>query len=157
MGRGTIDRESIPTAVELVDDEAVIELILEQSRAEYANVSTGKMEGVDETDMPQVTKAVQELHQKLGHERAEHAAVELREIIRSVRDFRKSDDVKSMRRLRDQKVAHNLVEGTVCEVETISPMNTAMSVRCLSNGEHRQTLYRWINATGIFVCCLPRE
>ena len=131
----TIDRESIPTAVELVDDEAVIELILEH----------------------QVTKAVQELHQKLGHERAEHAAVELREIIRSVRDFRKSDDVKSMRRLRDQKVAHNLVEGTVCEVETISPMNTAMSVRCLSNGEHRQTLYRWINATGIFVCCLPRE
>jgi hypothetical protein len=38
----TIDRESIPTAVELVDDEAVIELILERTRAEYATVPNGK-------------------------------------------------------------------------------------------------------------------
>jgi uncharacterized protein YqgV (UPF0045/DUF77 family) len=103
-----LDRESIPTAVELVDSEAVIELILEQTRAEYVNVTTEKMEGIDEADVPQVMKAVQELHQKFGNERAERAAVELKETIKNARDFRKSDIMKSMRNLRDQKLAHNL-------------------------------------------------
>jgi uncharacterized protein YqgV (UPF0045/DUF77 family) len=146
----TIDRESIPTAVELIDAEPVIELILEQTRAEHANVVTEKMEGVDEADVPHVMKAVQELHQKFGNERAERAAVELKETIKNASDFRKSEIVKSMRRLRDQKVAHNLVEGAARDVEIISPMKYGDERKVLEQSVSIvETLYRWINATGI--------
>jgi hypothetical protein len=136
--------------VELVDSEAVIELVLQETRAQHAHVGSGTIKEVDEADAPHVLDAVKEVQQKFRQEQAQRAAVELKTVIKQTRDLRKSDMMRSMRLLRDQRLAHNLVESDAQNVIEISPMKYGDERKILEQTlTIVETLYRWINSTGI--------
>ena len=77
-----LERDSIPTVVELIDDEKVLDTLGEQARAGH--------------------------HEEFGKRQSEKARTSLKAAIKAARDMRKSEGMKSMRNLRDKHVAHYL-------------------------------------------------
>ena len=80
----TIDRESVMTVVELIDDPKVLDLLGAQARSQ--------------------------LPPQLAEQRAARAVSALKDAIQAARTLRKSERLKSIRDLRDKHVAHYLTE-----------------------------------------------
>jgi hypothetical protein len=80
----TLDRESVLSVIELIDDPNVLETLADQARG----------------DLP---KAV-------GDQRAAKALSSLKDAIKKAREMRSSSGLKSIRGLRDKHVAHYLTE-----------------------------------------------
>jgi hypothetical protein len=80
----SIDRESILTVIELIDDSKVLDALADQARA-------GDSE-------------------ELGKQRAERAVAALKNAIQKAKETRKSQQLKSIRNLRDKHVAHYLTQ-----------------------------------------------
>ena len=79
-----LEKESISTVVELIDDQKVLEALADQARGQ--------------------------LPKPLGDQRAQRALSNLRDAIQKARNLRKSDRMKAIRNLRDKHVAHYLTE-----------------------------------------------
>jgi hypothetical protein len=79
-----MDRESILTVVELVDDPKVLDALVEQARGDSS--------------------------EPIATLRAEKAIARLKEAIKKARETRTCDQLKSIRSLRDKHVAHYLTE-----------------------------------------------
>ena len=79
-----IEKESIPTVIELVDDPKVIEALADQASA-----------GRDD---------------EFAKQQAQKAVTGLKEAIKAARELKKSERLKSIRNLRDKHVAHYLTE-----------------------------------------------
>lgn len=92
----SIDRESILTVIELIDDQKVIDALAEQARA-----SSGP---------------------GTGDKQAERAVAALKDAIQKARELRKSGRLKSIRNLRDKHVAHYLTQTT--EEKKSGPIET---------------------------------
>lgn len=92
----SLDRESILTVIELIDDEKVIEALVEQAR----------------TGLPE----------EAGKQRAERAVTSLKDAIKSAREQRGSERLKSIRNLRDKHIAHYLSETIQEKTGAVEPM-----------------------------------
>lgn len=91
-----LDRESILTVIELIDDPKVIEALADQARAG--------------------------LPEEIGKKRAERAAAGLRDAIKNAREQRGSERLKAIRNLRDKHIAHYLSETIEEKTGTVGPM-----------------------------------
>lgn len=80
----TLDRESILTVIELIDDPKLLEALADQARG----------------DLPK----------PVGDQRAAKALSSLKDAIKKAREMRSSNSLKSIRSLRDKHVAHYLTE-----------------------------------------------
>jgi hypothetical protein len=89
-------RESIPTVIELIDDENVLDALADQAHAGH--------------------------HEEFGKQQAEKARASLKAAIKAARDMRKSEGLKSIRNLRDKHVAHYLTETTQEKEGPVTPM-----------------------------------
>ena len=89
--RTQVDRESILTAVELIDNAAVLEALAQQASAGRAPPD--------------------------GKQRAELAVSKLNDAIRQARDMKKSKKLESIRNLRDKHIGHYLTQ-TVREIKS---------------------------------------
>jgi hypothetical protein len=77
--RGDIERESIMTVIELIDDDGALDILAEQARAGH--------------------------HEEFGKQRAEKARTNLKAAIKAAREMVKSDRLRSIRNLRDKRIA----------------------------------------------------
>jgi len=91
-----IERESILTVVELIDDQKVLDALADQARGNYP---------------PQI-----------ANQRAEQAVSSLKDAIQKARQLRKSDTLKSIRNLRDKHVAHYLTQTVEEKAGDVAPM-----------------------------------
>jgi hypothetical protein len=80
----SIDRESILTVIELIDDPKVLDALADQARAGDSG--------------------------ELGKKRAERAVAALKSAIQKAKEIRKSQQLKSIRNLRDKHIAHYLTQ-----------------------------------------------
>ena len=92
----TIEKESIMTVIELIDDPEVLDALGEQARAGHP---------------PQIAE-----------QRAQRAISNLKDVIQKARELAKSQQMKSIRKLRDSHVAHYLTEKVEEKTNDLSPM-----------------------------------
>jgi hypothetical protein len=116
-------RESIPTIVKLIDDEAVIDALVEETHASW----TGGIP-VDPSEDPELDAAARatliQLNEQRAQEKTAEARVGINQSIEEAREIEKSAQLASLRSLRNERLAHSLSIAS-----TAQPMPT--NVGCL--------------------------
>ena len=104
------DKENIPTVVELIDDDDMVDALADENRGHW-----GEIEGnifIDHSDDPEIAEvvrqAVRRSNREVGDERAAKAKSELKEAIADARAIRKSTRLASVMNIRDKHLAHSL-------------------------------------------------
>jgi hypothetical protein len=114
------DKENIPTVVELIDSQAIIEMIAEHVRCQWPN-------------------------EQFGVEQAMTATADLKEAIAEVKIIRESAQLKSLMNLR-HKLAHSLSQTWLDKIEPIKPATFGDQTGLLDRSiPIVQRLYNWVS------------
>jgi hypothetical protein len=110
-----IDKENIPTVIELIDDDSTIGAVADEHRSHWANqASTLLNPSVDPTLNAAERDAMRRSELEFADEQAERAKTELRAAIADARAILASPQLASILNIRDKHLAHSL-ERTRCE------------------------------------------
>jgi hypothetical protein len=110
-----VDKESIMTVVEFIDNDKVIEALAENARAQYISLpepTSGKK--VDDATL----ELLKEANKKRGEEHAAKAAQGLRSAIAAARKIKSSEGLKLLKNLRDKHIAHYLTQSNAEKIPT---------------------------------------
>lgn len=146
-----IDNEAIPSVIELVDNEDVINALADAARAQYAKgpEPLDKNEPAEEREI--VARMMKKANEQRGEEHAENALAGLRKAIADGRAMHKSEKLKSIRNLRNKHVAHYLTRTRAeKDGEIIAPMKVGDEKPVLETSlSVIELLYCWVNGVGI--------
>jgi hypothetical protein len=143
-------KENIPTVIELIDHPSVIDMLVEETRSQWAdqhvaetilNPSDDPKLAADERD------ALRSINQRFGLEEAARARSELTKAIGDARDILMSERLAGIMNLRDKQLAHSLSE-TRREKKTgpVAPMKYGDERKILlASLPIVEALYCWIN------------
>jgi HEPN superfamily AbiU2-like protein len=139
------DRESIPTIVELIDDAAVIDALVEETRASW----TSGMPPIDPSEDPALDAAVRASIAHLNETRTQEKTAEARNVLRTSieqsREIERSTLLASVRDLRNRHLAHSLSQTAQ---ETAQPMKYGDERKLLLDSIPLvQALHLWVNCT----------
>jgi AbiU2 len=120
-----LEKENIPTLVELIDHPDVIETLAREAQAYRANQSVGHI--LNEPDDPDLRELVVETLRldniKQGEIEAERVRTDLRQAISDSRATLASSKHESIMNIRDKHLAHSLTETRrERKIGTIAPM-----------------------------------
>lgn len=151
MGPGAIDNETIQSVIELIDDKDVIDVLANAARAQYAGLpeAADKNESAEEREI--TVRLMKKVNDECGEEHAQNAIDGLRKAIGDARSMRASEQLKSIRNLRNKHVAHYLTQSNAEKNgEIITPMKVGDERPVLEASlKIIQTLYCWVNGIGI--------
>jgi hypothetical protein len=142
-----LNKQNIPTVIELIDDNSIIDILADETRSHRANESTALLNPSDEATLNAAEReAIRQSELAFADEEANQARKELRRAIDDARSFLASQQLASIMNIRDKHLAHSL-ESTRREKDgPIAPMKygdeTAaleLSVRIV------ERLYCWVN------------
>ncbi len=138
------EKENIPTVVELINDDSVIDTLVQEVRAQRAN------EFVDPELSEEDREALKFLHARFAREDACKARCELTKAISDALTIVASPSMVSIMNLRDKHLAHSLMETRrEKRAGPIAPMKYGDERAILSaSTEIVEALYRWVNGTG---------
>ncbi|HEX3936879.1 MAG TPA: hypothetical protein VHX43_05175 [Xanthobacteraceae bacterium] len=142
-----LDRETIPTVIELIDHPDVLAQLSETVRAQYVQVVPSR--GTDVRKEDSDAEVINFYHAKTGSERAERAFAELQDTIKQSRVLQESRRLKAVRSLRNNHVAHNLTQEAKKKAGQVEPVKLGDERTVL--GETLpiiKTLYSWVNGVG---------
>ena len=148
-----LDKESIPTVIELIDCQNVIEALGQALREHYAMQPTAIVYQDDESveDRKIVDEAIRRSNTEFGDEQAAKAVHALHEAIDAARALQGSDLLVSIRNHRDKYLAHSL-RATDREKRSgrVKPMKYGNERTVLeSTLPIIEALYCWVNGVGI--------
>jgi len=119
-----IEKESIPTVIELIDDPKVLHALADQARVGH--------------------------HEEFGRQQAQKAVTSLKEAIKKARELKKSERLKSIRNLRDKHVAHYLTETIEEKKGPVAPMKHGDEGPVLdATIPIVEALNSWVNGVGL--------
>lgn len=144
--KANLERETIPTVIELIDHPAVLSQLSETVRAQYS----GTVAADDAVATDSDAEVLKFYHAKEGKEWSQRAVAELRDAVRRARSIQKSGRLKAMRTLRDIRIAHNLTGDAMKKVGIVEPIKDQDERLVLEETLSIITvLYRWVNGVGI--------
>ena len=141
------EKENIPTVIELIDDDEIIETLGDDNLRHW----TGKSVLMNPSTDPQIAKleqrAVMESERQFGEQQGEKAKSELRQAIADSRTIIASPRLTSVMNIRDKHLAHSL-ESTRRErkLGPIQPMKYGDETELLNASiPIIEWLYGWVN------------
>ncbi|MCC8956178.1 hypothetical protein H8B02_22935 [Bradyrhizobium sp. Pear77] len=142
------DKENIPTVVELIDDDEIIEQLADENRRHWSDVEGNVF--IDPSDDPEtvemVRQAVRRSNKEFGDEQAARAKSQLIQAIADTRTILKSPRWASVMNVRDKHLAHSLETTRREKRGPIQPMKYGDETELLEASipivEH---LYCWVN------------
>jgi hypothetical protein len=115
------EKENIPTVVELIDSQAIIEMLAAQVRRQWPNEQFGILQAMT-------------------------AEAELRDAIAEVKTMRESAQLESLMNLRDKHLAHSLTETWREKNGPIEPARFGDQTELLDRSIHiGHCLYNWVS------------
>jgi hypothetical protein len=148
-----LDKENIPTVIELIDDENIIEMLAEETRSHWAgigghitNPSADPELAAEEQD------ALKQSNVQFGDEQALKAKTELLEAIKDARVILNAPRLASVMNLRDKHLAHSLTTTRREKRAPIQPMKFGDETHLLNASiPIIERLYCWVNGTSFSV------
>lgn len=146
-----IDNEAIPSVIELVDNEDVINTLAEAARAQYAKAPEPLDKNETAEERETIESLLKRVNERRGKEHAQNAIAGLRKAIADGRAMHKSEKLKSIRNLRNKHVAHYLTQTKAeKDGEIIAPMKVGDEKPVLETSLRViELLYCWVNGVGI--------
>lgn len=140
------DKENIPTVIELIDDDEIIESLADENRRHW-----GDMEGriYDASDDPEtaemVRQALNRSNREFGDQQAAKAKAELKQVIADVRSILSSPRLASVMNVRDKDLAHSLTVTRREKLGPVSPMKYGDETEILNASiPIVERLYCWV-------------
>lgn len=146
-----VDNETIPSVIEFVDDDKVIQALADAARAMYGGAPE-PMDPNESAEEREITlRVLKEINAKRGEEHANKAVEGLRKAIAEARAVKSSPQLKSIRNLRNKHVAHYLTQSNAEKNgEIIAPMKVGDEKPVLEASLRIiELLYCWVNGVGI--------
>jgi hypothetical protein len=104
-----IDKANIPTVIELIDDDSIIDILAEETRIHWANEATVLLNPSVEPALNSAERdAVRRSELKWADHEAATAKTELRRAIADARAIVGSPQLASIMNIRDKHLAHSL-------------------------------------------------
>jgi hypothetical protein len=149
-----LDKENIPTVVELIDDGEIIEVLAEETRSPWVGGTSGRL--LNPSNDPGIAAIEQETLEaanvQFADEQASKARTELRQAIEDVRAVLSSPRLASIMNMRDKHLAHSL-ETTRREKDgPVQPMKYGDETKLLNASiPIVERLYCWVNGTSFSI------
>lgn len=146
-----VDNETIPSVIEFVDDDEVIQALADAARAMYGGAPE-PMDPNETAEEREITlRVLKEINAKRGEEHANSAVEGLRKAVAEARAVKSSPQLKSIRNLRNKHVAHYLTQSNAEKNgEIIAPMKVGDEKSVLEASLRIiELLYCWVNGVGI--------
>jgi hypothetical protein len=146
--RAEIEKENIPTVIELVDNPDVIEGLAQDAASHWSGIG-GRF--LNPSEDPQIhaleIEALQQSNEAFGAEQAQKAKKELRKATDTVRSIMRSTTFSSLMNLRDKHLAHSLSKTRrEHKVGALPPMKYGDERELLNASVSIvETLYCWVN------------
>ena len=148
--RAELDKENIPTVIELIDNPDVIETLAQETASHWSGIGGLILNPSDDPEMHALeVQALQRSNEEFGAEQAQKARGELRKAIDSTRSILASPKYASIMNLRDKHLAHSLSQTRrEQKVGPLPPMKYGDERDLLNAGlPIVETLYCWVNGT----------
>jgi AbiU2 len=152
--RVDIEKENIPTVIELIDDEAIIDSLAEETRQHWANHGVVDMNASDDPETRAlVEKSLKQINVDFGNQQATKAKTQLLGAIDAARKILESAQLATVMNLRHKHLAHSLA-STRLEVRQgpVDPMKygdeTAILEASIPIIEH---LFCWVAGKGFTI------
>jgi AbiU2 len=143
-----LEKENIPTIIELVDHPEAIEALAQETAAHWKGQVSGVLNPSDDEELNALERdAVRRSNEEFGEQQAQLARKELREVIANCRSILSAPKLTSMMNLRDKYLAHSLTETRrERKVGAIDPMKYGDEREMLNASlPIVQALYCWVN------------
>jgi hypothetical protein len=142
-----INKQNIPTVIELIADESIIDTLADETRSHRANESTALLNpSVEATLNAAERDAVRRSELAFADEEAEKARTELRRAIADARSFLASRQLASIMNIRDKHLAHSLESTRREKYGPIAPMKYGDETAALElSVPIVERLYCWVN------------
>jgi len=146
------EKENIPTVVELVDDDEVIESLAQETASYWKSAGGRILKPYDDPKLRQLEiEVLQQADELFGQQQAQKARDELRDAIGKSRQILASQEHASIMNLRDKHLAHSLSKTR--REQKVGPISG------MKYGDERhmldatlpivEVLYCWVNGTSL--------
>jgi hypothetical protein len=143
-----LEKENIPTIIELIDHPEVIEALAQETAAHWKGQEAGILNPSDDPELSLLeVDALRRSNDEFGERQAQRAREELREAVDSSRAILAAPKLTSMMNLRDKYLAHSLTETRrERKVGSIDPMKYGDEREMLNASMPIvQVLFCWVN------------
>jgi hypothetical protein len=142
-----IDKENIPTVIELIDDDLIIDRLADETRSHWANEATALLNPSVEPMLNAAEReAVRRSELKYADEQAEKAKTELRRAITEAGAILGSPQLASIMNIRNKHLAHSLERTRREKHGPIPPMKYGEETMVLEQSAPIvERLYCWVN------------
>jgi hypothetical protein len=154
LGSADPDKENIPTVVELIDDDDIVETLADENRRHWSDIE-GNVFGEPSDDpatVEAIRQSVKRLNRQFGDDQAALAKAQLKQAIADTRALRGSARLASVMNVRDKHLAHSLTETRREKRGPVQPMKYGDETKLLDASipiiEH---LYCWVNGKGFSI------
>jgi hypothetical protein len=148
-----IDKENVPTVIELIDNDSIIDALADENRSHWANeASTLLNPSVDPILNAAERDAMRRSELEFADEQAQRAKTELRAAIADARAILASPQLASIMNIRDKQLAHSLERTRREKHGPIAPMKYGDETTVLERSEPVvERLYCWVNGTSFSI------
>jgi hypothetical protein len=142
-----VDKENIPTVIELIDHDTIIDMLADETRSHWANEAMALLNpSVDPTMSTAERDAVRQSEIEFADQQSDKARSELRRAIAQARVILASSRLASIMNIRDKHLAHSLERTRREKHGPVAPMRyrdeTSVLEMSVPLVEH---LYCWVN------------
>ena len=145
--RADAEKENVPTVIELINDEKIIEMLAEETRRHWTDQGGYLINPSDDPEIAALEQeAIKNSNIQFGNEQASKAKIELKEAITDARTILCSSRLDSVMNLRDKHLAHSLTTTRREKLLPIQPMKYGDETELLKASILIvERLYCWVN------------
>jgi hypothetical protein len=147
------DKENIPTVVELIDSEEIIDALAAETRSHWTDIGGHLLNPSDDPELAAIEqRSVRASNIQFGDEQASKARTELMQVIDDSRSILSSPRLASVMNLRDKHLAHSLTTTRREKRAPVPPMKFGDETELLNASiPIVERLYCWVNGVGFSV------
>ena len=147
------DKESIPTVVELIDTEEIIDVLANEVRSHWTDIGGHLLNPSDDPELAAIEReTVNASNSRFGDEQALKAKTELMQAINDSLTILRSPRLASVVNLRDKHLAHSLTTTRREKRTPVQPMKFGDETELLNASiPIVERLYCWVNGVSFSV------
>jgi hypothetical protein len=147
------DKENIPTVVELIDSEEIIDALAAETRSHWTDIGGHLLNPSDDPELAAIEqRSVRASNIQFGDEQASKARTELMQVIDDSRSILSSPRLASVMNLRDKHLAHSITTTRREKRAPVPPMKFGDETELLNASiPIVERLYCWVNGVGFSV------
>jgi hypothetical protein len=147
------DKESIPTVVELIDSEEIIDVLAEEARRHRTEIGGHYLNPSSDPELAAIERdVVRAVTIRSGDEDGRKAKTELTQAVNDSRTILSSPRLASVMNLRDKHLAHSLTSTRREKRAPVQPMKLGDETHLLNASVPIvERLYCWMNGKGFSV------